>query len=186
VNAVRTLVAFAVSLVLAAGASAQGVLADRSEIRFVSKQMGVNVEGRFGKWKADVEFRPSDPARSKADVEVDLGSIDLASADSEEEVRRARWFDVAHFPVAKFASTSIKAVGGSKYDVAGRLTIKGVTKDVVVPVTLGRDAAGNSVAQGEFTISRLAFKVGDGQWSDPEIVANEVLVRVRFVMPPAT
>lgn len=176
----------AAMLLAAGGAWAQGVLIDKSEIRFVSKQMGANVEGRFRKWKANVAFRRDDLAHSKADLEIDLGSIDLASDDSEEEVRRPRWFDVGHFPVATFTSTAIRSLGGDKYEIGGRLSLKGVTKDVVVPVALTRDAAGNSVAQGQFTVNRLDFKVGDGQWADPEIVANEVQVRVRMVLPPAS
>ncbi len=64
--------------------------------------------------------------------------------------------------------------------------MKGLTKNVVVPLALRKDAAGNNVAQGEFTLNRLDFKVGDGQWSDPEVVAPEVQVRVRMVLPPIT
>ncbi len=173
------------ALLLSAGASAQGVLIDKSDIRFVSKQMGANVEGRFRKWRANVDFRPADAAHSRADIEVDLGSIDLASDDSEDEAKRPRWFDVVQFPVAKFTSTSVKPAGANKYDVAGRLSLKGFSRDIVVPITISRDAAGNNVAQGEFTLKRLDFKVGDGQWSDPDVVANEVQVRVRMVLPPA-
>lgn len=167
-----------------AGTSAQGVLIDRSEIRFVSKQMGAAVEGRFRKWKANVDFRPNELARSRADFEIDLASIDLASEDTETEVRRPRWFDTAQFPVAKFASTAIKDLGGDKYEIAGRLSLKGITKDVVVPVVLTKDAAGNSVAEGQFTVKRLEFKVGDGPWAGTDAVANEVVVRVRMVLPP--
>ena len=101
------------------------MLIDKSEIRFVSKQMGVNVEGRFRKWKANVEFLPEDLAKSKADFEIDLGSIDLASEESETEVRRPRWFDTAKFPVATFQSTAIKDLGGERYEIAGKLTHEG-------------------------------------------------------------
>jgi polyisoprenoid-binding protein YceI len=48
-----------------------------------------------------------------------------------------------------------------------------------------KDAAGNAVAEGQFTIKRLDFNVGDGQWADPSVVADEVLVRVRMVLPRA-
>ena len=57
--------------------------------------------------------------------------IDLASADSESEIKDKVWFDTAKFPVAHFASTSIKNVGGDKYEIAGKLTLKGITKDVL-------------------------------------------------------
>ncbi len=172
-------------MLLAAGqAGAEGVLIDKSEIRFVSKQMGVNVEGTFRRWKANIVFIPADLAHSKADFDIELASIDLASDEAESEVRHPSWFDTAKFPVARFASTSIKDVGGGKYEVAGKLTMKGVARDAVVPISLSKDASGNSVAEGMFTIKRLDFRIGDGDWADPDTVANEVVVRVRMVLPP--
>jgi len=68
--------------------------------------------------------------------------------------------------------------------VAGKLTLKGIARDAVVPIVLTRDAAGNSVAEGTFTIKRLDFRIGDADWADPDTVANEVIVRVRMVLPP--
>jgi polyisoprenoid-binding protein YceI len=172
-------------LLLAAGqAGAQGLLIDKSEIRFVSKQMGVNVEGRFRKWKANIVFLPKDLDKSKAEVDIDLGSIDLASDESETEIKSRLWFDTAKFPVAHFASTSIKNVGGDRYEVAGKLTLKGITKDVVVPIAFKKDATGNSVAEGSFPLKRIDYKVGEGMWADTEMVADDVVVRVRMVLPP--
>ena len=172
-------------MLLAAGqAGAEGVLIDKSEIRFVSKQMGINVEGSFRRWKANIVFLPGDLAHSKADFDIELASIDLASDEAESEVRRSSWFDTAKFPVARFVSTSVKDVGGGKYEVAGKLTMKGVTRDAVVPIALAKDASGNSVAEGTFTIKRLDFRIGDADWADPDTVANEVVVRVRMVLPP--
>jgi polyisoprenoid-binding protein YceI len=172
-------------MLLAAGqAGAEGVLIDKSEIRFASKQMGINVEGSFRRWKANIVFLPGDLAHSKADFEIELASIDLASDEAESEARRPSWFDTAKFPVARFVSTSIKDVGGGKYEVAGKLTLKGVARDAVVPIALARDASGNSVAEGTFTIKRLDYRIGDADWADPDTVANEVVVRVRMVLPP--
>lgn len=172
-------------MLLAAGqAGAEGVLIDRSEIRFVSKQMGINVEGSFRRWKANIVFLPGDLAHSKADFDIELASIDLASDEAESEARRPSWFDTAKFPVAHFVSSSIKDVGGGKYEVAGKLSVKGVTRDAVVPIVLTKDASGNSVADGSFTIKRLDYRIGDADWADPDTVANEVVVRVRMVLPP--
>ncbi|MET0202854.1 MAG: YceI family protein, partial [Casimicrobiaceae bacterium] len=120
--------ALVVLLVGAGSTAAQGVLVDRSEIRFTSKQMGVNVDGRFRKWSANIVFLPNDLARSSASFEIQLASIDLASEDSENEVKGPVWFDVAKFPVARFASTSLKDAGGGKYEIAGTLTMKGISR----------------------------------------------------------
>ena len=175
----------AMLLLASSGAGAQAVLIDKSEIRFISRQMGVNVEGRFRKWKANVDFRPKDLRKSKAEFEIDLASIDLASEESETEVRRPRWFDTAKYPVATFHSTAMKDLGGDRYEVAGKLTVKGTVKDETIPIEVKKDATGNSVATGEFTIKRGDFNIGDGQWADPSVVADEVLVRVRMVLPRA-
>ena len=172
-------------MLLAAGqAGAQGVLIDKSGIRFISRQMGVNVEGRFRRWKANIVFVPKDLERSKADFDIELGSVDLASDELEAEIKRALWFDTAKFPVAHFASSAIRDLGGDKYEVVGQLTIKGITHDAVVPITLKKDATGNSVAEGSFTLKRLDYKIGEGHWADPDTVANDVTVRVRMVLPP--
>ena len=172
------------ALLPSVAAAAQGVLVDKSEIRFVSKQMGVNVEGRFRKWKANIAFDPQDPAHSKAEVDIDLGSIDLASEDSDAEMKGKVWFDTVHFPTAKFVSSAIRATGPDRFEIAGTLTIKGITRDAVVPIALSRNAAGNSVAEGTFTVKRLAFHVGEGEWADPATVADDVQVRVRMVLAP--
>jgi polyisoprenoid-binding protein YceI len=62
--------------------------------------------------------------------------------------------------------------------------MKGVTKDIAVPVALRKDAAGNAVAEGQFTLKRLEFKIGEGVWADTDAVANDIVVRVRMVLPP--
>ena len=54
----------------------------------------------------------------------------------------------------------------------------------MIPVVLKKDAAGNSVAQGQFTLNRLDYKLGEGLWADTATVANEVAIRVRMVLPP--
>ena len=165
-------------------AAAQGVLVDKSDIRFVAKQMGVNVEGRFRKWTANVAFLPTAIDKSRAEFDIDLASVDLASTESETELKGAAWFDSAKFPKAHFASTAIKDLGGGKYEIAGSLSLKGVAKACVVPVTVRTDAAGNRVAEGKFSLKRLDYRVGEGLWADTDTVANDVIVSVRIVLPP--
>jgi polyisoprenoid-binding protein YceI len=165
------------------GASAHSVLIDRSEIKFTSKQLGASVAGKFRKWKANVDFRPKDLKRSRAELEIELASIDLASEESEAELRRAAWFDTARYPVARFASSGMKALGADRYEIAGNLSIKGTTREVLIPVAIKKDASGNNVAEGQFTLNRLDFRIGDGLWADTDTFANEVAIRIRMVLP---
>lgn len=174
-----------VLLAVPLAANADTVVVGKSEIAFTVKQMGVKFDGRFRKWKADVVFQPDALASSKAVLDVDLGSIDLASEDSEAAARGPEWFDTARFPVAHFASTAIKALGGNRYEIDGKLAIKGVTRDCAVPISVKTDAAGNRIAEGQFSIRRLDYRIGEGEWADPQTVADDVLVRVRMALAPA-
>ena len=173
------------ALFLAVAAHGDGIVADKSEIAFTVKQMGVKFDGRFRKWSADIVFRPQALAQSRAQVDVDLGSIDLASEDSEAEARGRQWFDAAKYPVAHFVSTAIRDAGNGRYEVVGRLTMKGMTHDCVVPITVRADASGQRIAEGTFSLKRLDYKVGEGEWADPSIVDNEIQVRVRMVLSSA-
>jgi polyisoprenoid-binding protein YceI len=164
---------------------AQSVVVDRSEIRFFTKQLGVVVEGRFRKWSADLDFRSGDPAHSHVSFAIDLGSIDFASDEAENEMRRPGWFDTVKFPLATFVSTAVRDLGGDRYEVAGRFTLKGQTQDLVVPVRLAKEGNDVTVARGEFMLKRLQFMVGDGPWNDTSVVADDVLVRVRLTLSRA-
>ena len=164
------------------GASADAVVAGKSEIAFTMKQMGVNFDGRFKAWKADIVFQPTALDKAKAVIDVDLASVDLASADSEEEARDPLWFNTAKFPVAHFTSTSFRSVGGDRYEVAGKLSLKGVTRDIVVPIVVKPDAAGTRTAEGVFSLKRLEYKIGEGEWADTGTVADDIRVRVRVVL----
>ena len=165
-------------------AHAEAVVAAKSEIAFTLKQMGVRFDGRFRKWTADVVFQPKALASSKAVIDVDLGSIDLASDDSEAEAKGPLWFNTAKFPTAHFASTAIRDLGASRYEVVGKLTLKGITRDCVVPLAVATDASGDRTAEGSFSIRRLDYRIGEGEWADTSTVANEIRVRVRMVLAP--
>jgi polyisoprenoid-binding protein YceI len=161
-------------------AAAAGVDYAKSEIAFVSKQMNVPVQGRFKKFTAQIAFDPKKPASSKADIEVDLGSIDTGSADADAEVGKKAWFNTSAFPTAKFASSSVTQAGPDKYEARGKLSIKGIGQDITAPFTARR--AGDLVTyEGGFTLKRLQFKIGEGAWSDTETVADEVQVKFRIV-----
>ena len=173
------------SLCLALPVSAQQpvkIIGERSQIRFVTKQMNVPVEGVFRKFDGTVAFEPANPSATKADFTVDLGSIDLHSEEGETEVKRKPWLDVPSFPAARFTTTSVKALGNNRFEARGRLTIKGTSREVAAPFTM-TDANRLRTVDGQFTLKRLQFRIGEGQWADTETVADDVVVHFRFTIP---
>lgn len=158
----------------------QAVVPAQSEIRFVSKQMGVPVEGRFKTFSAQINFDPAKLATSKIAFTVDTGSVDIGP-EANAELPKPVWFNVAQFPKATFQSSSIKRIDASKFEVAGKLSIKGLSSDVVVPVTLAQSGA-TTTATGAFPIKRLTFRIGEQEWSDTSMVADEVQIKFKLAL----
>ena len=172
---------------VAAAAAAPSVFAQQalvpaqSQIQFTAKQMGVPLEGHFKKFDAQIAFDPAKLATSKIAFTVDTGSATLGSRETDAELPKASWFNVAQFPQASFQSSAIKALGGGKFEVAGKLTIKGNSVNVVAPVTLTQ-AGAVTTATGSFPIKRLAFKIGENEWADTSMVADDVQVKFKLAL----
>jgi polyisoprenoid-binding protein YceI len=164
-----------------AAVAAQTVDYARSQITFAGKQMGVPSEGRFKKYTIRIAFDAKKPEAAKIDAEIDLASIETGADETDTEVRKPSWFNIAAFPTAKFSATSIKQISPGNFEAAGKLSMKGITQDVRIPFT-AQTAGGATTFAGGFTLLRLQFKVGEGVWGDTETVANEVQVRFRVVM----
>jgi polyisoprenoid-binding protein YceI len=163
----------------AVGAAAGTLLPAQSEVTFTSRQMGVPVDGRFKRFDAQVAFDPRKPEAAAVSLRIDLGSVALGAAEVETEVAKPVWFNTAAFPQATFRSTAVKAAGPGRYEVRGMLAIKGQQRELAVPVALAQ-AAGTTTATGSFTLKRLDFKIGDGEWADTSMVANDVVVRFKL------
>ena len=158
----------------------QALVAAQSEIQFVSKQMGVPVEGKFKAFSAEVSFDPAKLATSKINFKVDTGSADI-SREANAELPKSVWFNVVKFPKATFQSSSIKRLAETKFEVTGKLSIKGASSDVVVPVSLSQSGA-TTIATGAFPIKRLTFRIGEEEWSDTSMVADEVQVKFKLAL----
>ena len=157
------------------------LIAAGSEIGFTTRQMGVPVDGKFGKFSAQVTLDPRQPASGSVAFTIDTTSARFGSAEIDAEIPKAIWLDSKRFPQASFQSSAIKASGPGRFEVTGKLTIKGQTRDVVVPVALTQ-AGATSTAVGQFVIKRLDFKVGEAEWTDTSLLANDVTVRFKLAL----
>lgn len=153
---------------------------DKSTLSFVSRQMNVPVEGQFKSFRGKLAFDPARPAAARAELEIDLASIDAGSKDANDEVASKAWFNTRDFPVARFVATSVKPLGGNRFEVAGKMTLKGRTQDLTTPVTL-RQEGNSAIFEGSLMLKRADYAIGDGVWADFGTVANEVQVKFRLV-----
>jgi len=134
-----------------------------SDASFRVKHLMSNVKGAFGDIAGTIEVNRENPAASSVDFTINAASIDTANDNRDKHLRSADFFDVEKFPQITFKSTKI-APSGSKdvYNVTGNLTMHGVTRQVVLPVTFlgfakdpwGNDRAGFEI---ETTLNRKDF-----------------------------
>ena len=173
--------AMAAALAFGAAQAEQKLVPAQSEIAFVSKQMGVTVDGHFKKFDAQIAFDPAKLDASKIAFAIDMASATLGAPESDAELPKANWFNTARFPQATFQSSAVKKLAPGKFEVTGKLGIKGNVRDVVVPVTLSQNGA-ITTASGAFSIKRLAFKIGENEWADTSMVADDVQVKFKLAL----
>lgn len=180
----RWLVIAAAAIALPAlAATALKTDAAKSKVTITFKQMNVPVDAQFKKFNAAISYDAAKPENSKANVDIDVTSFDLGDPMYNQEVQKKEWFNTAQFPKATFASTQIKAGAAGKLDVTGKLTIKGKSSDVSFPLTVKKEGTAQ-VFEGTLPIKRLTYGIGDGEWKDTSIVADDVSIKFRVFAAP--
>jgi polyisoprenoid-binding protein YceI len=179
------LIALLSCLTASAGAAEfRQLLPAESSVTFAYKQMGVTMEGKFGKFSAQVAFDPTKLNTAQARLDIALASLDTGVAEADQEATGKLWFNTAAFPTASFVSSGLRALGGNRYEASGKLTLKGRTLDIVTPVTFSANGA-KGAFDGAFSIRRLDYKIGEGEWADVSAVANEVQIKFHLVVTAA-
>jgi len=106
-----------------------------TRIGFVARHlMAAKVRGSFESFAGTIEVA-DDLTQSKIDVTIETASVTTSAEDRDNHLRSGDFFDVEAFPTMRFESTEIKDLGHGKYEVAGNLTIKDVTKPVTLDTT---------------------------------------------------
>lgn len=121
-----------------------------SEIGFkVKHMMFTNVSGKFNEFDASIENEDDHFETSKISFSAEINSVDTNNADRDNHLRSADFFDVDTFPKLSFVSTGIKKITEGDYQISGDLTIKNVTKNIVLETEysgLMKDPWGNTKA----------------------------------------
>jgi polyisoprenoid-binding protein YceI len=148
----------------------------RSTLAVTFDQGGKPVTAKFEQYEAQVSFDPAAPAASRAEITVDLASFRSGDARRDQMATAGEFLGASSAATATYRATTFKAMGGDRYEVAGELTLKGVTGRLSHPATI--TVSGNEArAKGEVTLNRVDFGVGAAQFPRGDQVGLTVTVR---------
>ena len=160
--------------------------AKASSLSFSIAQVGSIVSGRFPTWTGEIVLDPASLATARIDIKIDTRPVTANNRDVDSLLKGSNFLDVQKFPEARFVSTSITG-SGNRYEARGKLTIREVTRDVVLPFTLGiaddpaQPGRVRATARGRIILKRLDYGVGQNEWAATGQVANEVTVDLNVV-----
>jgi polyisoprenoid-binding protein YceI len=179
-----TSIAAAAILLLGLGTAAQAaswtVDSTKSKLGFTGQQTGTPFTGRFKTWTATIDFDPAHPEAGHVAATVDVASATTEDPQKDEALPTPDWFDAAEFGKATFEATGFAPKGGDAFETSGKLTLRGVTKPVVLPFTL-TITGDQAHAIGHAKLIRTDFGVGQGAWTSADYVALDVTVDLDLV-----
>jgi cytochrome b561 len=148
-----------------------------SQITFHGTQLGVTFKGTFHKFVGTINHNPDDLSQTAITLDIALANAMTGNLQRDNTLPTPDWFDSLTNPIASFNSTSLKHLEGDKHTLEGTFTLKNITKSLSFPLILTIDEKGTAHATGEFSLNRLDFKVGMGDWSNPDWVGIQVKVK---------
>jgi len=175
----RCVFTFILGLALAAAAAAQGgnwqIDPNHTSAQFAVRHMGVStVRGAFTKVTGTAKFDPAEPAKTSLDATIDASSVDTRVQMRDNDLRSPNFLDVQKYPTITFKSKQVKSAGAGKLQIAGDLSIHGVTKEVLLdvdgPTAEIKDPMGNrrmgasattKIIRKDFGVNGLPGIVGD-------------------------
>ena len=158
------LLATALPVLPAMAAEVHTIDKGHSEVSFQVRHLVTQVRGNFNDYEGTINLDPANLEKSNVDFKIKAASIDTNNADRDKHLRGEDFFFVEKYPEITFKSKSIKKADKDTYNVTGTLTMRGVAKEVTLPVTfLGavKDPWGNEKAgfSTQLTLNRKDYGI---------------------------
>lgn len=158
--------------------------ASHSAVSFSIRHFVSKVPGKFNRFEGKITVDRENPAASSAEATIQTASIDTGNQKRDDHLRTADFFEATKFPTMTFKSTSWKKTGESTYDVTGQLTLKDVTKEVILKVTslgFGPGMGGIQLSGWEATttIDKKAFNMKDPPMLDAAL-GDDVTITINI------
>jgi polyisoprenoid-binding protein YceI len=191
----RMIFLFVAALAMAASAAAQAgtwqIDPNHSAAQFSVRHLGVStVRGAFTKVSGSATHDPADPSKDTLEATIEANSVDTRVEMRDNDLRSPRFFDVQKYPTITFRSKQTKAAGSGKLQITGDLTIRGVTKEVVLDVDGPSAPIKDPMGKGQRMGASATTKVNRqdfGVSAMPGMVGDEITITIdaELVQPPA-
>jgi polyisoprenoid-binding protein YceI len=155
-----------------------------SSLTFTFVQEGAASKGSFKQFTTELRYDEKSPTAGSLTVKVQTSSVDTQDKDRDEMITGADLFDAPKFPTAQYVANTFAKRPDGGLDAVGKLTLRGVTKDLRLPLKISRTATGLELS-GEAAIKRLDFGVGQGDWQSTESVGDEVKLQYKVALVKA-
>lgn len=157
-----------------------------STLTFTFDQAGAASQGSFKQFSTDLAYDEKNLAGSSLSVKVQIASLDTQDKDRDSTLASAELFDTQKFPTATYVASSIARDANGKLEAVGKLTLRGVTRDLRIPLVIKPTAAGLELTGGT-SIKRLDYGIGQGEWKSTDSVGDTVKLqyKVALVRPAA-
>ncbi len=162
-----------------------------TEINFSVKHFFTPVSGTFEEFDVVLNYDPENPERSSVEARIPVSSIETGNSMRDNHLRSADWFEADKYPYITFRSTSVRKSGKSSLIARGPITIKGVTREIELPIELlgsqpipekMQEMLGGTQEVAGFhaslKIDRSDFGVGVGSWAATMVVGGEIAIDI--------
>ncbi|MBA4274897.1 MAG: hypothetical protein C0436_04510 [Alphaproteobacteria bacterium] len=177
------IVACALMFSLPAHAASWVVDTTKSRLGFTGLQGEDTFKGEFKRFTVTLDFDAAALDTSRIEVVIPTESITVEGKDREEAIREKDWFDVAHFPEARFISTRITRADANSFIAEGTLTIKGISKPISLPFSMLTNN-NETTAHTSVSLTRGDFALGTGEYESDEWIKPVVQVYAMVVASP--
>ena len=155
-----------------------------SSLTFTFDQAGAASKGSFKQFSTELVYDEKAPAAGSLNVKVQIASIDTQDQERNDMLVSADLFDAPKFPTAQYTASSFARTAAGSLEAVGKLTLRGVTKDLRLPLKIVPTTTGLELS-GATSIKRLDYGVGQGDWQSTEGVADEVKIQYKVALTKA-
>ena len=122
----------------------------------------VAIEGNFDKWDATLTFSSTDVTSGVLDIKIQAATVNTGSGMKDDKLRSKDFFDVKQDPLITFHSTKIVQTGPNTFDIPGKITIRGVTKDETLNLVVSGKGTGTGDIKGTMAFDRKDYGMNSG------------------------